>query len=120
MDNVFRRQLVRTRVSTSVPSTTEHSFPGVAVLLAIAACMLLSSALAQDTDADRFYERWLRAFGVQSVDDIPRFAGPVAEVARTPKLTGKSANAVSGASTRVACSPARNLRSTPATGRSRT
>ena len=89
MDDVLRQQVVPTKATSSAPGNTERSFPGVAVLLAIAACMLLSSALAQDTDADRFYERWLRAFGVQSVDDIPRFAGPVAEVTRTTETDGK-------------------------------
>ena len=50
----------------------------------------MGTALAQNdaADADRFHDRWLRAFMLQSVDEIPRFDGPIAEVVRSVEAAG--------------------------------
>ena len=60
-------------------------------LAALCLVLLTATTAAQGTDASdsaAFQDRWLRAIILPGVDEIPHFAGPVAEVTRTDTNNG--------------------------------
>lgn len=74
-----------------VPHRRGRALPHVWLFVALTFAVL-TTANAQGSDTSRsdpFHDRWLRSLMLPGVDEIPHFAGPVAEVTRSSASGGR-------------------------------